>query len=163
MQEINKDELLQFIAQAHRHTYAAPKEIRDQYQCVESILPGHRDFDFTEAKWRYHDSYAGHSYPPGKEIVFYNGQPVWCMSYQGIATDKLPSEFINTEVYSFLKKALMNFEDAVPFRGPAEFKEGDFRYHFEHKGDYKYFTGREAVEYKGEEVFFQDVMGSIID
>lgn len=30
------------------------------------------------------------------------------------------------------------------------------------KGDYAYFTGREAVKYKGEEVFFQDVIGSLI-
>ena len=55
----------------------------------------------------------------------------------------------------------MNFKD-IPFRGLDGFKEGDFEYRFSFEGDYSYFVGREAVLYKGEEVFFQDVMGSLI-
>ncbi len=37
-EEINKEELLKFIAKAHRHTYAAPKEIREKHKCETPIL-----------------------------------------------------------------------------------------------------------------------------
>ena len=53
-------------------------------------------------------------------------------------------------------------DDSMPFRGPKEFVDGGFRYSFELRGDYKYFTGRESIIYKGIEVFFQDIMGELI-
>lgn len=56
----------------------------------------------------------------------------------------------------------MNFNDDAPFRGPKEFLENDFKYIFEMKGDYDYFTGKEEIFYKNESVFFQDVMGELI-
>ena len=83
------------------------------------------------------------------------------MSYQGKVADDLDGEFIES-VYSFLKKALMDFDEGSPFRGPACFVEDDFEYSFSIDGDYSYFTGRESVKYKGKEVFFQDVMGSLV-
>ncbi len=148
-------ELLKFIAKAHKNTYAAPKKIK-----CKSIIAGHKDYDFVDGDWRYHDSYSGWVWPPGKEIVFYKNKPVWCMSYQGKALSD-SKEFIE-KVYGFLKKALMKTTHNLPFRCPKKFKQGDFEYTFKIKGDYSYFTGREAVKYKGKEVFFQDVMGSLI-
>ena len=38
----------------------------------------------------------------------------------------------------------------------------DFKYVFELKGRYQYFTGRETIFHKGIEVFSQDVMGELI-
>ena len=72
----SKQELLKFIAKAHRHTYAAPKKIKAKYKCKTPILPKHKDYDFIDCDWRYHDSYAGWLMAPGKEIVFYKNKPV---------------------------------------------------------------------------------------
>ena len=158
---MNKEELLNFIAKAHQNTYAAPKEIKEKNKCETPILEKHVDYDFIEGDWRYHDSYAGSSWAPGREVVFFKNQPIWCMSYQGQTIDGLSAEFIG-ETFEFLKKALRKFTNEVPFRGLDGFKEGDFEYSFKFKGDYTYFTGRESVFYKGKEVFFQDVMASLI-
>jgi len=172
---ITKDSLLEFIATAHRHTYAAPKEIKNKYKCKIPIQPGHKDYDFIDGIWRYHDSYAGRIWAPGKEVVFFNEKPVWTMSYQGKVKEELPwtmsyqgrtekglsEEFIEN-MYSFLKKSLMNFDDKQPFRGPPEFREHAFEYSFSMEGDFSYFTGKESITYEGEEVFFQDVMGCLI-
>tara|TARA_Y100000310_G_C20199142_1_gene586053 strand:- start:112 stop:591 length:480 start_codon:yes stop_codon:yes gene_type:complete len=158
---MNKESLLKFIAKAHRNTYAAPKEIKMKHKCETPILPEHTDYDFVEGNFRYHDSYAGWSWPPGKEVVFFEGKPVWCMSYQGKINDDLGKKFTE-KVYRFLKKALMNFDENTPFRGPSNFQEDDFEYSFSFEGDYSYFVGKEVVKHKGEEVFFQDVMGSLI-
>lgn len=89
-------------------------------------------------------------------------KPVWAMSYQGKHNEDFSSDFFQNEAFPFLKRALMNMDDSMPFRGPKEFVDGDFRYAFELKGDYQYFTGRESITHKGIEVFFQDVMGELI-
>jgi hypothetical protein len=153
--------LIEFILMAHKHTYAAPKEVKKKYRCENPILPGHKDYDFVYGDWRYHDSYAGTKWAPGREVVFYKGEPVWCMSYQGQTVPGLAEDFIE-ETFEFLKKALRTITVDLPFRGPSRFEEGDFVYTFEIKGDLKYFTGREAITYRGKEVFFQDVMGEMI-
>ncbi|MEA3430607.1 MAG: DUF5680 domain-containing protein [Nanoarchaeota archaeon] len=159
---MEKEILLKFIAKAHRNTYAAPKEVQQKYKCEVSILKGHYDYDFSEGDLSYHDSYAGRSQAPGREVVFLKGKPIWAMAYQGQYNSKYADDFFQTRAFPFLKKALMNFDDDMPFRGPKEFIEGDFRYTFEMEGDYDYFKGQERIFYKGESVFFQDVMGSLI-
>ena len=117
--------LIPFIAKAHRNTYAAPPEIKKKYRCETPILPGHKDYHFVDGDWAYHDSYAGAFWAPGREVVFFKDAPVWCMSYQGRDTQKL-SEELQEAFTAFLKKALRNFTDDVPFRGPVLFKEEDW-------------------------------------
>jgi hypothetical protein len=160
--KLNKEELLAFIAEAHRNTYAAPKEIKSKHKCKTPILPGHKDYNYKKGDWEYHDSYAGSSWAPGREVVFLNEQPVWCMSYQGKHDEDYPDDFFQNEAFPFLKKALREMEDSMPFRGPQKFEEGDFRYSFKMNGDYSYFTGRETIHHKEVGVFFQDVMGELI-
>jgi hypothetical protein len=159
---MEKENLIDFIAKAHRNTYAAPAEIQKQNRCAEAILPGHVDYEFIGGDFSYHDSYAGNTWAPGREVVFYQGAPVWAMAYQGHSHDNFDEKFFNEQAFPFLKKALMNFDDSLPFRGPTEFSEGDFEYVFTVQGDYQYFIGQERVYFKGEEIFMQDVMGSII-
>ncbi len=158
---VDRDILLKFIWKAHQNTYYAPREISITHRSGNSILPGFVDYVFVEGDWQYHDSYAGRKWPPGKEVIFFRNVPVWCMSYQGKVSDHLDEKKVDS-VYLFLKKALRNAQETVPFRGPGKFLEGDYEYSFEFNGDYSYFVGRESVKQKGVEVFFQDVMGSLI-
>ena len=158
---MDKESLLEFIAKAHRNTYAAPKGLKLKYRCQTPLLEGHKEYDFTDGDWRYHDMYAGIEWAPGSEVVFYEGNPVWRMSYQGQTVNGLSPEFVE-EMFGFLKEALRNFDDKMPFRGPLLYNKGDFRYTFDIDGDYTYFKGRESIKYKGSELFFQDVIGSIV-
>jgi len=159
---MDKKILLAFIAKAHRNTYAATTEVRKQHKCEVPIQAGHTDYEFVEGDLRYRDSYAGIKWAPGSEVVFLKEIPIWCMAYQGQHNSKFDDVFFQEEAFPFLKKALMTFDDSMPFRGPKEFSEGDFKYFFEMEGDYSYFKGKEKILYKGEIVFFQDVMGEII-
>lgn len=162
MQEINQAELLGFIAKSHRNTYAAPKEIRQKSKLKTPFLPRHKCYYFKDGNWEYFDGYAGEEWAPGREVVLFEGKPVWAMSYQGKHNEDYSKDFFQEEVFPFLKKALMNIDDLMPLRGPKEFVNGDFRYVFKIKGDYRYFTGRESITHKGIEVFFQNVMGELI-
>ena len=159
---MEKKTLLEFIAKAHRHTYAAPTEVRKQHHCDVPILEGHKDYEFRDGDLLYHDSYAGSSWAPGREVVFLQGNPIWSMAYQGQHNSKYDDAFFQERAFPFLREALRNFNDESPFRGPAEFSEGDFKYTFVMEGDYDYFKGQERVFYKGESIFLQDVMGSLI-
>ena len=162
--ELIEKEFLQFLAKAHRHTYAAPKEIKQRYRCATPILPGHRDYHFVDGDWAYHDSYSGKLWAPGSEVTFYKDEPFWRMSYQGQTPEGIPEEFAEEAFDKGLKPALMNFPDNMPFRGPPYFRSGDFEYFFKIlQGDWKYFLAKEWIVHKRvKEVFFQDVMGSLI-
>ena len=159
---MDKTTLLDFIAKAHRHTYAAPKEVRKKHRCEVPILQGHKDYEFKEGDLIYHDSYAGSYWAPGRELVFLKGNPIWCMAYQGKHNEAYDDKFFQTQAFPFLRIALMNFDDSMPFRGPKEFSDGDFKYTFEMQGDYNFFKCQEIILYKSESVFFQDVMGSLV-
>ena len=163
MKEVNFDinTLLEFIWKAHQNTYAAPADLRNLYRNKTPMLQGFVEYRFVDGDWKYHDVYAGRRWPPGKEIIFYKNMPVWCMSYQGKVSSIVEEEEV-TSTYSFLKNALRASDVKRPFRGPKRFLEGDFEYTFDFVGDYSYFVGRESVRKQGDEVFFQDIMGSLI-
>lgn len=158
---VNPKELIQFIAKAHRHTYAAPKETREKHRLKIPVLPGHVDYRFSDGAWSYHDSYAGQLRAPGREVVFFEDLPVWSMSYAGMIKDDFKNDA--GEIYVFLRKALMNFDDSIPFRGPSSWREGSFEYTFLFEGDVAYFSGRESITRNGVEVFFQNVMASAVE
>ncbi len=160
----NKKLFLQFLAKAHRNTYAAPPEIHKLHRCKTSILPEHKDFHFSEGDWEYHDSYAGVNWAPGREVVFVSGKPFWAMSYQGKHDESIADDFFQKEAFPFLRKALIAMTDDIPFRGKDGFKsdDGQFEYRFVMHGDWTYFTGHESVFFNGKEIFFQDIMGELI-
>ncbi len=162
MSNINKDELLRFIAKAHRNTYAASKEVGKKQRLEVPFLPGHKCYYFRDGDFEYYDGYAGKAWAPGREVILLGGKPIWAMSYQGRHNENYSEQFFEEEVFPFLKRALMAITDEMPFRGPSILSEGDFEYTFRIEGDYQYFKGRETITHKGEVVFFQDVMGELI-
>ena len=161
-QTINKKMFCAFLAKAHRNTYAAPAQIKAKYKCQTPILPGHKDFNFVDGEWEYHDSYAGANWAPGREVVFFRGTPVWAMSYQGRHDESLSDTFFGKQVFPFLQSALCAVTIDCPFRGKDGFATGDFVYRFVMDGDWQYFTACESISYKGKEIFFQNVMGELI-
>lgn len=117
--KISLDELAAFLAEANRHTYAA-----DAGKVISS-LPGSKDLEFVSGNLRYHDTYFGNRRFMGVEVVYENDIPVWAMSYHGHITDATAK---TSEVYGFLRKALMACPEFVPVRGPGEFSANGWQY-----------------------------------
>ena len=64
------------------------------------------------------------------------------MNYFGeIVSKKVSSE----KLYNFLKEALKMVTEDLPFRGPKEFKKGDFLYQNEVEGEISNFSGKEII------------------
>ncbi len=83
------------------------------------------------------------------------------MTYQGKIEENMSKKDIE-KIYGFLKEALRAFDSKEPFRGPRTFESDGLTYIFPFKGDFSYFVGRESISTNGHELFFQNVMGSII-
>lgn len=157
-----EEKYLKFVLKAHRHTYAAPKEIRDKHRMQIPFLPGHKCYYYPDGDWEYYDGYIGSEMAPGREFFSYKGMPFSAMSYQGQQNQSYPDEFFQNQVFPFLREALMKATEDIPFRGLNGFRDKNLLYGFTIKGNWKYFKAREKIIYipDGNEVFFQDVMGS---
>ncbi len=157
---VNEFEFKKFLFSAHSKTYAGTDKDRKLTKCKKIKISGHVEYLFSKDYWTYYDSYAGHTFPPGKETIYYKGKPFWTMAYQG--------QFIENNLvepdksYAFLKEALRNNNKKSPFRGPKKYKSKNWKYTFKKIGNWKYFTAKETVYFKNKIVFFQDIIGSII-
>ncbi len=83
------------------------------------------------------------------------------MAYQGQVEKGSSDEFVE-EIYSFLHKVMMKITKESPYRGPKEFKEGDFKYSFSYEGNLEFLIGRESILYKNKEVYFQNIMACLV-
>jgi hypothetical protein len=145
-------ELNQFIVKANKRTYASGNE-------GKKLSDGGKAFVYEEDGFKLRDVYYGFSPFAGQTVVWKDDEPVWIMNYYGFSkSDDVSDE----EIFAFLQKALMNVKDDRPFRGPPEFKEGDFRYTDRNEGDINRFTGIEKVLYKGWEVHWVFYQGGMI-
>ncbi|MEI8143563.1 MAG: DUF5680 domain-containing protein [Candidatus Berkelbacteria bacterium] len=155
--EINYDELKKFLFNANAKGYAGGgKEVLPQ-------RPGFSELEYVEGDYLYHDSYCGHYFAPGQEIVYYKNKPIWAMAYAGGMKFKFHDDENTThESFLFLKKALLAMDPEKPYRGPAQYIDGEFKYISVLDGDIKDFVGNEKI-YKGDELIFeQNFIGGII-
>src|SRR3989344_9167515 len=105
---------------------------------------------FKKENLEYIDTYCGFNPFIGEEIVFENGKFIWGMNYFGEVFNRNIS--FAKKTYSFLKKSMMLVNEKMPFRGPKNFKEGDFKYKNKFQGVIKNFQGKETIFYKGKKV-----------
>ena len=143
--------LNKFLLKAKKDSYASgkkPNKLDDR--CEE--------FFYTEKNLLYRDRYFRSNPFIGEEIVFNNGEAIWGMNYYGSAYDNVKTD----DVYKFLQKALKNIEEEHPFRGPLNFREGDFKYVNKVNGSIKKFSGLELIFYKEREVYKLYYHGGLI-
>ncbi len=138
-------DLAKFLIQAKTNTYAsgesAPKSV---------LTDGCKELIYCEDNFKYRDRYFGHNPFMGEEIVWRGDEMIWGMNYYGtVRSDKISSR----KVYNFLKKAMRQVGAERPFRGPSNFKEGDFEYVDKSHGDINMFRGVETILFKGQEVY----------
>ncbi len=130
----------EFLALARRETYAIPHG--------ENLGDGTEHMAFDRGQWRYRDRYAGQNPYGGQEMVRFEGRVVWIKNYLAeVISETCPSE----EIYRFQRLALGNPDPQHLMRGPAQFRDGRFRYENRIEGDLGRFHGEESI-------YFDDLM-----
>lgn len=168
MDNINYDQLKKFLINANKNGYAG-----DGKEFNPPQRPGFEELEYVEGDWLYHDSYSGHYFAPGQEVVYFKGKPIWAMAYAGGMKFKYHGkrEF-SEQTFTFLKKALLAMDPEKPFRGPKMFEEVGlptqrasrpaWKYISTITGDIKDFSGTETILYKNDPVFSQKFIGGVI-
>ena len=148
-------ELAEFIVEANKNTWAADKGK------VAPQRPGCKELDYERGDWHLRDSYTGYFCAPGMTIVYYKGQPAWTMAYGGSGMEDDKYE-IAGQTFDFLKEVLMKVTPQLPYRGPKNFKDGEYQYKLKVKGDLADFDGKETITKGKELVFSQLFFGGVV-
>ena len=136
--------LAQFLVEAKKKTYAseeANKKINED---------GSNELLFRKDNLIYKDKYYGADPFIGEEVVLEDNKVIWVMNYYG---EVISSDADVKNVYAFLKKAMSQVNEDKPFRGPAEYTEGDYKYLNSNEGDINNFSGSEKIFYKNKNVY----------
>ncbi|PIR89986.1 XRE family transcriptional regulator [bacterium (Candidatus Gribaldobacteria) CG07_land_8_20_14_0_80_33_18] len=148
------EQLSKFLVKAKINTYASSGEGGEKILFDES-----KEFEFEEKEFKYRDRYFGFDPFIGQEIVWQNGKIIWGMNYYG----KVVSEVIPVkQIYQFLKEVLKKVLENKPFRGPDNFKQGDFEYFNKVEGVVENFQGEEAIFYKKQLVYKLNYHGGLV-
>lgn len=138
-------ELKEFLVKAHRNMYAKDGEANEN-----QLKDGAREIVYEKEGYKCRDRYFGFAPFIGEEVVWNKGKLIWGMNYYGKI---LAKEVSAKKVYEFLKKAMGKVEKDRPFRGPSNFKEGDFEYVDESAGEIDDFFGVEKIYYRTIQVY----------
>ncbi|MBO4478005.1 MAG: hypothetical protein J5757_06720 [Lachnospiraceae bacterium] len=132
--------IIEFLIRAKQATYAGKGAE------TTSTRPGSHDLIYREGDWMYYDTYLGGGKFAGEEAIWIREVPVWSMNYVGRVTG---ANFSG----DFLKEALLRVPFNKPYRGPAQYTNGDYSYECEVSGEFDWFQGTELIRYKGEVIY----------
>lgn len=121
-----------FLCRAKRATYAGhgPE--------AAPTRPGSHDLSYREGAFFYHDTYLGGERFSGEEAIWKGEKPIWSMNYCGRV---LHPDFSG----DFLKEALAQVAEDLPFRGPAVYLKGELSYRCMVWGGFDWFRGSEEI------------------
>ena len=153
--DIARDELVAFLIEAKRQTYAAGGgEAVD-----EPLLPGSRQLEYGDGAWLYRDVYYGGDFFVGQETVYHDGTPVWAMCYAGGILEDVDQ---TAPVYAFLQAALREVGPARPYRGPGSLRQGAYAYTDAGGGTVARFWGVEEIARGGQAVYRLRYSGGLL-
>lgn len=157
---LDTKELARFLVRAKKNAWAGDRGK------TQPERAGFKEYIFTDGEWSYRDSYVGFYCAPGQEIVRFQEQPVWTMSYDGgMAQEFWEDENFARETFVFLKKALLQVEESMPFRGPERYEESNLVYkNCLIDGDIRRFEGEESIISTSTDalIFQQKYIGGLI-
>ncbi|RLJ01269.1 MAG: XRE family transcriptional regulator [Candidatus Aenigmatarchaeota archaeon] len=134
--EVPKIDFINFLIRAKINTWAGEgKKIRKSDYS--------RNYYYKEGSFEYMDQYFGNLMDGGREVVFFDGKPVWIMCYHGGVLRDYNDQ--SAEIFSFLRKALQSPPKEFPVRGPTSYTNDKFTYKNSWKGDLYYFWGDELI------------------
>ena len=151
------EELYNFLIKAKKQTYA-----NESIEKKDASRVGSNDYEYSDGKMTYHDTYFGGTNFMGEEVVYLeDNTPIWGMNYYGVTLDDSLSE---EAVDNALRPALIKVgeDDILPVRGPKEFENNGYKYTFEVTGDLNYFTGTETISKDGIKVYQLKCHGGLI-
>jgi hypothetical protein len=152
---IDKQRLCNFLVEAKKATYAAGDAAQKIVEMDKSTTLLFKDGDFE-----YQDNYFGGEPFGGREVVFFQNEPVYIMTYYGQVNESV-SDF--EAIYKFLQKALLLIPEDHPFRGPDNYAEGDLIYKNTHSGGVENFFGEEIIySSEGKELYRAKYAGGFI-
>ena len=140
--------LAAFIKAAKQSTYAALGDSAS----VAPLLPSTKQLEFASGEYLYRDIYAGMNLFVGQELVYRSGVAVWSMSYSGGVTVSA-SDAATSEIYRFLRTALLQVPEQLPLRGPASLSSGQLQYSCAVAGELARFHGTEIICIAGSTVY----------
>lgn len=146
--------LRQFLIDSNKAGYAGGEEkkwIKEP--------DGSTTIPFEKGLWRSHDNFFGGEPYGGRTIVFYEGKPCWMMVYYGRVAEGVE----NHPVYEVLKNALTQMPEEYPYRGPREYKEGEYIYTNIWNGELDRFIGEEQIKQNGKMIYKANYIGGLVD
>ena len=147
--KIEISELACFLVKAKKATYA------NKTNKVNSSRKESHDYSYQENKYTYLDSFFGAENFSGQEIVYKDGKPCWSMNYYG----RVIEENFNGD---FLKEALLQVDEELPFRGPLFYQKGEYLYLLRIQGKIDFFQGVEEIYYQTYKVYEGFIQGGIV-
>ena len=150
---MNIEEIKNFLIRANRNGYSNTlvKPLDEDN--------GSHTIDYQEVDWLFNDNYFGGEPFGGREVISFQNKAVWMMVYYGFVIDMM----LQAEVYGFLKKALLDFTEDTPYRGPEKLEDGDWLYINKVTGNFDNFSGEEIITFKNNEVYRAKYQGGLVD
>jgi hypothetical protein len=96
--------------------------------------------------------------PSLRTVVFLSEKPLWMMVYYGLVHDGA-----NKDVYGFLIESLSSTTVDMPYRGPALFEKGVWKYENKLVGEVERFSGTEKIFRNGQCVYEASYIGGLVD
>ncbi len=149
--------LYNFLIEAKKQTYA-----NGNVKKTLSSREGSFDYQYSNGKMIYHDTYFGGTKFIGEEVVYASDNtPIWAMNYYGVTLNENLSE---EAIDSALRPALMQVgeDDILPVRGPKEYINNGYKYTFQVDGNLDYFEGIETISKDEERVYVLKCHGGAI-
>lgn len=152
---IDKNALCVFLVDAKKSTYAS-------WDATQKILEENwsTTLIFKKGEWLYHDNYFWWEPFWGREVVFYNNQPVFIMTYYWFAADSVSDL---SGLYSFLQEALSLVSVDYPYRWPASYNNWKLFYTNTTQGDVSSFSWEEHIMQDGKIIFKTMYMWWLVD
>ena len=141
--KIEISELACFLVKAKKATYA------NKTNKVNSSRKESHDYSYQENNYTYLDSFFG------AENFYKDGKPCWSMNYYG----RIIEENFNGD---FLKEALLQVDEELPFRGPLFYQKGEYLYLLRIQGKIDFFQGVEEIYYQTYKVYEGFIQGGIV-
>ncbi|MFA5828163.1 MAG: DUF5680 domain-containing protein [Candidatus Shapirobacteria bacterium] len=151
---MNIESLKKFLIDSNNAGYAGGKTKK-----WEKEPDGSTTIPFEKGEWRSHDNFFGGEPYGGRTIVFYEGKPCWMMVYYGWVEEGVETN----SVYGILRDALKLMPADYPFRGPKEFREGEYVYTNTWRGEADKFFGEEKIFLGDKLIYKANYLGGLVD
>lgn len=148
------EELRGFLVESNKAGYAGGDEKKWTKE-----PDGSTTIPFAKGQWRSHDNFFGGEPYGGRMVVFKDEQAVWMMVYYGWVAEGVSAD----PVYGVLRGALMGMPEDYPYRGPEEFKQGEYTYKNKWNGELDRFSGEEEITQDGKVIYKANYFGGLVD